>query len=200
MNVIFRQYRQLTMLLIFAFSLLADSQAHALEPELWQKLQAGEAVALIRHAIAPGNGDPAHFVVNDCSTQRNLSEEGKLQAQRIGELFESKGISTAHVFSSQWCRCIDTATGLDLGVPDTLALLNSFYQDRSTEEEQTSQLKKWIKERLMSGNKQTRVPAILVSHQVNITSLTGVYPASGEIVVVGFKDDELVVFGTLETR
>ena len=76
---------------------------------LWQALASGGHVALIRHAEAPGIGDPAEFDLDDCSTQRNLSEQGRAQAKAIGDRFRANGISVAQVQSSQWCRCLETA-------------------------------------------------------------------------------------------
>lgn len=186
--------------ILCVLTIFLNPQAKAIEPALWQKLQAGSAVAIMRHAIAPGNGDPENFTLDDCGTQRNLSSQGQLQAQRIGELFKSNGVEQAAVYSSQWCRCIDTANGLDLGIVENMPILNSFYQERSTESEQTSMLLEWLKKRINNSGVVTGLPAVLVTHQVNITSLTGVYPASGEIVLVGLQDTELVVLGTFETH
>ncbi len=166
----------------------------------WKALQQGRAVALVRHAIAPGTGDPFNFSIDDCSTQRNLSEEGHRQSQQMGELFKRGGIVDAEVFSSEWCRCMDTATGFGLADVQPLPILNSFFQDRSTANEQTLSLKQWIVSRLQNTEKSTSRTAILVSHQVNITGLTGVFPASGEIVIVGVDSGSPVVLGTIETR
>ncbi len=190
----------LMFLLLGAGFLITLRLAHAEEDIAWEQLQKGTAVALVRHAIAPGNGDPVNFSVDDCSTQRNLSEEGHQQSQQIGELFKSNGIQKANVFSSQWCRCLDTAIGFNLGYVQHFPVLNSFYQDRSTESEQTDSLQKWIVSRLENVDSGPHVPAILVSHQVNITSLTGVFPSSGEIVIVGLDAGRPVVLGTFETR
>jgi len=119
--------------------LLISTGSHALsDGALWAMLSKGEAVALMRHAIAPGNGDPANFVVDDCRTQRNLSDEGVQQAVRIGKTMREHNISLADVYTSQWCRCIDTASAFELGKPVELSLLNSFYQDRSTEQNHCS--------------------------------------------------------------
>lgn len=188
------------LLLIGALVFVAMPQVQAMEPALWEKLQTGEAVAIMRHAIAPGNGDPDHFSLEDCATQRNLSQQGQLQALRVGELLKSNGIAEAAVYSSQWCRCVDTANGLNFGAVQGLPVLNSFYQDRSTENQQTATLLSWLKERVANIGSATIKPTVLVSHQVNITSLTGVYPGSGEIVLVGFQDGVLSVLGTVKTQ
>lgn len=192
--------RMIKSLLLCVLSFFTAQNAQAMEPELWQKLQEGKAVALLRHAIAPGNGDPVDFALGDCTTQRNLSQQGQAQARRIGALFKAEGIKQTAVYSSQWCRCLDTANGFELGVVQALPLLNSFYQDRSTDSEQTDALKQWIERRLESSDNASIFPAILVSHQVNITSLTGVYPSSGELVLVGYEDQKIVVLGTVKTE
>ncbi len=166
------------------------------ELQVWNNLKDGKVVALMRHAIAPGNGDPSEFTIGDCKTQRNLSSEGVQQAQSIGAQIKAFGISDVDIYSSQWCRCTDTGTELDFGAPQELPILNSFYEDRSTAEQQTNELRKWITEHLSidkPNNNAATKSAILVTHQVNITALTGVYPSSGEIVFVAMNNDELEV-------
>jgi phosphohistidine phosphatase SixA len=147
------------------------------------ELLKGRAVALIRHATAPGLGDPPGFRIGVCTTQRNLSQEGRDQAGRIGEFFRRKGIKEASVYSSQWCRCLETARLLNLGSVKELPALNSFFEDRSTEESQTKQLRKFIMS--LSAGK----PVIMVTHQVNITGLTDIVPLSGEIIIFQLTQD-----------
>lgn len=158
-------------------------------PELWQALRSGEAVALMRHAEAPGTGDPAGFRLDDCSTQRNLSAAGRAQAARLGERFRSNGIAAAEIRSSAWCRCRDTATGLGLGPVQLAAPLNSFFGARGSADDSTAALRQLIAG-LPAGK-----PAVLVTHQVNITALTGVYPRSGEMVVL--RRDGFAVLGRI---
>lgn len=188
--------------------LLAASNANSateLQTGAWDSLNQGKVVALMRHAIAPGNGDPSSFILGDCNTQRNLSEQGRQQAQAIGLQMKAYGIARADIYTSQWCRCVDTGAELGLGKTRELPMLNSFYQDRSTAEIQTEQLRNWIKNRLdpkqfeASSNKQANPPAVLVTHQVNITALTGVFPASGEIVFVALENNQLSVVTTVVT-
>lgn len=181
-------------------SLLGSAhQASANMSDAKEALEKNHVVAVMRHAIAPGNGDPMEFELGDCETQRNLSAEGVLQAQRIGRQLKELNVAQADVFSSQWCRCIDTANQLDLGPVQALPMLNSFYQDRSTADAQTEQLQAWILNRLTTGAPSSKptepnaVLAVLVTHQVNITALTGVYPSSGEIVFVTEKNGQLIV-------
>lgn len=138
----------------------------------------GEAVVLLRHAEAPGTGDPAAFDLSRCNTQRNLSTEGRQQARRIGEQLRSLGLANARVLTSPWCRCRDTAALLGFDTPLHVVALGSFYQGRTDESEQTAATLALLA-RLQGA-------AILVSHQVNITALTqgAVYPDAGEAIVV----------------
>ena len=164
------------------------------EAAAWQGLRSGGHVAMMRHALAPGTGDPANFTLGDCGTQRNLSDEGRAQAARIGARFRKEDIASARVFSSQWCRCLETAEQLGLGAVEALPILNSFYERRENEERQTRGLEGWLAEQDLDR------PVVLVTHQVNITALTGVFPTSGEMVVIRrLQDGGLVVVGTIET-
>lgn len=162
---------------------------------VWAKIKTGEYVVLMRHALAPGVGDPASFTLGDCSTQRNLSARGRKQAWQIGNLFRSNGIGAAKVYSSQWCRCLETARLLELGPVTELPVLNSFFREFEREEEQTRALENWVAARVPEE------PTLLVTHQVNITALTEVFPAEGELVVVRRSDQgTLFVVDTIETR
>ena len=166
------------------------------ETSLWKGLRSGTHLAIMRHATAPGTGDPAGFRLDDCRTQRNLSEEGRAQAARIGARFRANGIETARVFSSQWCRCLDTARLLELGAVEELPLLNSFFADSEQRDPQTRSLKKWLADQDFEDR-----PLVLVTHQVNVTALTGVYPNSGEIVVIRRPENGgIVVAGTIATE
>ncbi len=152
-------------------------------------------IAIMRHALAPGTGDPANFALGDCATQRNLSEAGRRQARRTGAFLRRVGITEARVFSSQWCRCLDTAELLDLGPVEPLPALNSFFRNRERGPAQTRQLRAQI------AKMDLLQPVVLVTHQVNITRLTGVFPSSGEIVVLRRQPDgELEVHGTVSPR
>jgi phosphohistidine phosphatase SixA len=164
------------------------------EPALWDAMRSGDHVALLRHAIAPGSGDPAGFSVDDCATQRNLSDAGRDQARRIGSRFRENGIAKAAVFSSQWCRCLETARLLGLGPVTGQPILNSFFRNFERSDSQTRMLRQWIAAQNLTS------PLVLVTHQVNITALTDVYPQSGELVIVRRdKGGELSVVGTIRT-
>ena len=173
---------------------IAAACAETDEAALWAALRDGGHVALMRHAIAPGVGDPAGFRLDDCTTQRKLSAQGRAQARAIGERFRANGIATAAVFSSQWCRCLDTARGLALGEVVAFPGLNSFFADRGEEARHTAAVRALIGERARSP-----LPLVLVTHQVNITALTGVFPASGEIIVLRVDGDTPSVAGRIRT-
>jgi len=145
---------------------------------LWAALREGRAFAMMRHALAPGTGDPGNFDVNDCTTQRNLNGVGRDQARRTGDVFRSQGINAAQVMTSAWCRCQETARLLNIGEPTVLEPLNSFFQNRGQRDPQTEALKQWLAARTGSE------PLVLVTHQVNISALTGEFASSGEMVVV----------------
>ncbi len=171
------------MLLLAASLAVTNARADDATDAAWQAVADGEAVVMMRHALAPGGGDPASFDVNDCATQRNLSDEGREQARAIGTaLRERLGEGPFEVYSSAWCRCLETARLLGLGEVSAFEPLNSFFQDRGAGPSQTTALREWIDARLAEDD---RVPAVLVSHQVNVTGLTGVFPSSGELVIVG---------------
>ncbi len=156
-----------------------------------QRLAEPRTHAILRHAIAPGTGDPAGFTLGDCTTQRNLDDRGRDQARAIGAAIRDAGIAVDHVLTSQWCRSAETARLLDLGSVKEAAALNSFFADRSTRAAQTAATRDLLAA-LPAGE-----TAVLVSHQVNITALTGVYPRSGEVVIVRTGDGgALQVVGT----
>lgn len=152
------------------------------------------SIYLLRHALAPGIGDPQNFDVKDCSTQRNLSEEGQRQAVRIGKKFHDNGIKEPIVLSSQWCRCLETAELLGFKNIQDFSVLNSFFENFDLKDKQTVALESWLKKQKLDNH------IVLVTHQVNITSLTGVSPVSGEMVVMRFdENNKLFTVGTLTT-
>jgi phosphohistidine phosphatase SixA len=181
--------------LCVAFVLLcASHHVAANEAALWKALRSPDHVGVIRHALAPGGGDPPGFSLGDCDTQRNLSNAGRAQARRIGVRFRESGITTARLYSSQWCRCLETARLLGLGAVDQLPLLNSFFERPERGERQNRALINWLAQR------DPQEITILVTHQVNITALSGVYPASGEIVILKQSaDGGLSAIGTIRT-
>jgi phosphohistidine phosphatase SixA len=177
----------LTLLSILSGEALADAA-------LWKTLKSSNHFVLIRHAFAPGGGDPDNINVEDCSTQRNLNDEGRDQARSIGKQFRENGIDAALVYSSQWCRCLDTAELLKLGSAQELPSLNSFFEYRERDEEQTRETRNWVVAAPLEK------PTVLVTHFVNISSLTGIGTGSGELVFVRRNaDGGISVIGTIET-
>ena len=148
---------------------------------LVEDLRSGSSIIIMRHADAPGFSDPPGYRLNDCSTQRNLGDDGRKQAAEIGKWLAGQGIQEARVFSSPWCRCMDTASLLNKGkaVPETS--LGSFFEEMSWSDKQTKGLEAFIQKQLSSGNK---IPLILVSHQVNIRAFTGASVGSGQMLLV----------------
>lgn len=179
---------------VFFVQKVTAAETDASEEWLWDALRSKNHFALIRHALAPGTGDPPEFTLGHRETQRNLSEEGRKQARHIGALFRAHGIKNAHIFSSQWYRCQETAELLGMGTVTPLPALNSFFEKYDQKDERTESLKRWLSQQKIDK------PLILVTHQVNITALTGVYPSSGEIVVVE-KDAQagLNILGSIAT-
>lgn len=170
--------------LALAAALVASGTAQADESEAWEALREGRAVLMLRHALAPGTGDPGNFKVDDCSTQRNLNDTGREQARSWKPFLEAHGITEARVFSSQWCRCLDTAREMDVGPVEEMMSLNSFFRNRGNGQMQTKQTIAIVNE-LEPGP-----PVVLVSHQVNVTALAEVYPSSNEGVVIALPLSE----------
>jgi phosphohistidine phosphatase SixA len=152
---------------------------------LIEKMKAGGSVVMIRHALAPGTGDPSNFRIGDCSTQRNLNNQGRAQAKTIGEWFRTKGIKTAKVYSSQWCRCLETAELINLGPVHQLPALNSFFNRPKDREPNLTALKDFIHEQSVDDDL-----IILVTHFVTISGITGESVSSGEGVVLKLRDED----------
>jgi broad specificity phosphatase PhoE len=160
-----------------AFWLAALPGAHANADALWSALKQGGHVFLLRHTeTVPGIGDPPGYRLDDCKTQRNLSAAGRAQARVWGKAFADQGIQTSGVFSSVWCRCVDTAV-LAFGKADTWPALNSHF-DSGSGDLQAQQVRGGLTARMKPGK-----TLVLVTHQVNITALTGRTAAMGEAVV-----------------
>lgn len=165
----------------------ADDAASA-----WKALRAGGHVALMRHADAPGGfGDPPGFRVDDCATQRNLSARGRTDAEKIGARLKSEGIAFEKILSSPWCRCIDTATLLNLGPVVTEATFGNVVVLREQREPLTAGARALIAKWSGQGS------LLVATHGANIQALTGVSPASGEIVVVRGGSGRAEVVGRL---
>jgi phosphohistidine phosphatase SixA len=149
----------------------------------------GDHLGIMRHAIAPGTGDPPGFRLEECATQRNLSDEGRAQARAIGARLRAVGIGQARVLASQWCRARETAALLGFAPPEDLPALNSFFAERGAGPGRTAALRAWIAAARLDR------PLLLVSHQVNITALADVVPVPGEIVLLRRTGAGLAVAG-----
>lgn len=165
----------------FIFLLTCLSFVESATASLAGDLQDGQHVLLMRHADAPGYGDPTGYVISQCATQRNLGDYGKRQAQAIGVWLSNQGIQKADVFSSPWCRCLDTASLLNKGPVKIEPSLGSFFDDMSLEKKQTKALEVFIKNELA---KQPKAPLILVTHHVNIQAFTGKVVGVGDMTLV----------------
>ena len=158
-------------------ALLAASQALA-DENLWSLLKGGSQVVLIRHTVTtPGVGDPPGMRLDDCSTQRNLTDAGRAHARRIGEAFRARGIPVERVLSSPWCRCLETAE-LAFGRAEVYAALSNLFGRPENRERQVSQMRALTAAKPASGN------LVMVTHGSTIHALTGVSPATGEIVLI----------------
>ena len=173
-----RRFRFALFAILLGFCTAADI-ARAGEAEAWTALRAGRHVALMRHADAPGGvGDPAGFRIEDCATQRNLSAKGRADAEKIGARLKSERIAFEKIISSPWCRCIDTATLLQLGPVAAEATFGNVVVLSDQRQSLTAGARAVIEQWNGSG------VLLVVTHGANIAALTGISPASGEIVVV----------------
>ena len=172
-------------LMLVCLSLLVAG-AQPASAGLLEDLTDGQHVLLMRHADAPGVGDPPGYKLDQCSTQRNLGEMGRQQSVLIGRWLTAQGLSSAKIFSSAWCRCTDTARLLALGPVTIEPLLNSFFDDMSLAKSQTTALQTFVSASLKVAPKQ---PLILVTHHVNIEAFTGRVVAVGDMVLARVKPD-----------
>ncbi len=171
-------------LLNFENSVFADEK-------ILNSLKEGNKLIFIRHAIAPGNGDPDNFNIKDCSTQRNLNQNGINQSKKIGIFFKKNKIKIDKVLSSEWCRCKDTAK-YAFDNFEIFDALNSFYDERFAENEikQINDLKKYIKKWNSDKN------LVFVTHYVVISSILNTGTSSGEIII---SDKNFNIIGSVNT-
>ena len=170
----------------------ARSEQHA---AIWAALKNGGHVVLLRHAATvPGIGDPPGYKLNDCKTQRNLSDAGREQSRAWGKAFARYNIPVGGVFSSAWCRCIDTAQ-LAFGKVDTWPALNSHFDSPQSASLQAEQTRGGIQVRMQKGKN-----LVLVTHQVNITMLSGRSPAVGEAMIMRHDGNAWQLVGQLNVE
>jgi phosphohistidine phosphatase SixA len=188
-----RQFPLWLVLLCFAVSSAYTGAARANEVAAWATLRSGSGVALMRHALAPGGaGDPAGFRLDDCSTQRNLSAEGREDAAAIGKRLKAEGIAFARILSSPWCRCIDTAELLEMGAVERSPAFSNIVVMSA---ERASII---ANGRAVIENWSGPGALLVVTHGANIQALTnGRNPAQGEIVVVEASESGLREIGRI---
>ena len=176
--------KRIIILLLF----LLSNEAYANE-NLVSALKDGKKIVFIRHALAPGNGDPENFILGDCSTQRNLNDRGRQQSKNIGNFFKNKNISIDKVLSSEWCRCVETAR-LAFDNFETFDALNSFYDERfaMNRSKQLKNLKVFINKWNSDSN------LVIVTHYVVISALLNRGTSSGEMIVT---DKKLNIIGNI---
>ena len=172
-KIIYKYLAIILMLGLSNFLTKANAENYSIE-EIINDINAN--VIFMRHALAPGIGDPNNFKIGDCSTQRNLNETGIAQAVLIGKQLKKNSIQFNKIYSSQWCRCYQTATLLGLGKVHEFAGLNSIFQNFVSRRETLQKLEQKLSE--ISLNKLV----IFVTHQVNIQAITKKNVASGEMV------------------
>ena len=155
-------------------------------------LKDGGKIIFIRHAYAPGGGDPINFDISDCSTQRNLNEEGIVQSINIGNFFLKNDIKIDKILSSEWCRCKETAK-YAFKKFETKNFLNSFFSQKfaNNKNQQIKELKEYVQ------NWDSKKNLVLVTHYVVISEILNYYPSSGEIVIA---DKKLNVVGNFKIK
>ena len=176
--------------LIIIFICINPSVKADSKQTLINELQKGGKLIFIRHAYAPGGGDPSNFDINNCNTQRNLSDQGREQANKIGSFFKSNNILIDKVYSSEWCRCKETAL-IAFNEFETNFFLNSFFSSKFAQNKnlQMKKLKRFIK------NWDRKKNIVFVTHYVVISEILNYASSSGEIVI---SDKDLNVIDTIE--
>ena len=174
--------------ILFSFFLITETYAKENFISL-EKLKNNDIdkVIFLRHALAPGNGDPPNFNVHDCSTQRNLDHAGIIQSRKIGKSFKKIGIKFSKIYSSFWCRCKDTAINMEIGKFKTHDGLNSFYERHANKKITLIKLNNLIK-----NFDKTDGPYLLVTHFVNILAFTGLSTSSGGMVSFDLNSQESI--------
>ena len=175
---------------LIIFISLTSSVKADLNKKLFKQLEDGGKLIFIRHAYAPGNGDPNNFNLNDCSTQRNLNKRGREQAKQIGDFFKKNNVEIEKVLSSEWCRCKETAK-IAFKNFSTNNFLNSFYSSKyaKNKDKQIKALNDYIRKFQSDKN------LILITHYVLISEVLNYAPSSGEIVV---SDKNFNMIGSIE--
>ena len=165
-------------IILIIFITLTSSIKAEIDRDILATLKEGNKLIFIRHAYAPGGGDPENFDINDCNTQRNLSESGRLQAKNIGNFIKENQINFKKVYSSEWCRCKETAE-IAFGDFETKSFLNSFFSQRfsKNKNKQLRDLGNFVYNLKDDGN------LVFVTHYVLISDVLNYASSSGEIII-----------------
>ena len=142
-------------------------------------------VVFLRHALAPGIGDPLNFVLGNCATQRNLNASGRSQARSIGNYFKNQGITFSKILTSEWCRCVHTVLEMKMGTWSVFSGLNSFFENYSGKYKVLEEL--YAELDIIQGNELV----LMVTHQVVIFEVTNILPASGDLVLYNTRTKEV---------
>jgi phosphohistidine phosphatase SixA len=166
------------MLLLLALVVLIASSPAQADDALWELLRGGGQVVLMRHAVTtPGVGDPPGFRLDDCATQRNLTDEGRADARRVGAAFRTRAVPVGRVLSSPWCRCVETAR-LAFGGSELWTPLSNLFDNRAREPEQMRALRE------VAGRRPTGGNLLLITHGSVVLPLAGIQPAPAELVIL----------------
>ena len=166
---------------VAALAAAIPGRAFCSEADTWRRLREGRFVILLRHASTePGLGDPRHFRIGDCATQRNLSAAGRAEARRVGERFREERVPVARVYTSPWCRCRETAM-LAFGKAEDWEPLSSFFDVPDREAELTAAVKRRI---ATYGRRKPPGNVVMVTHNVNIAALSRRSVAQSEMVLM----------------
>jgi phosphohistidine phosphatase SixA len=187
MKYMFAKYSFNFSLVIFLMVSSADAEIDSKDTLLNALNSVNADILFLRHALAPGFGDPDNFDLKNCDTQRNLDIKGRSQASKIGEELRLRNIKFTEILSSQWCRCKETANLLDLGKWKEFAGLNSFFQNYANKEETMALLNHKFKV-LNKGL------TLMITHQVVIREVTGKVVSSGGMAAFNSKTGQSVVF------
>ena len=168
-----KHFKIIILIILFLF----NHKSYA-DEKIVEILKKNDNIIFIRHSLAPGSGDPENINLNDCKTQRNLNNEGIKQSKKIGNFFKKNDIKVEHIFSSEWCRCKDTAF-YAFDNYKTFNALNSFYSEKfyKNKNKQIKNLKKFI------SNWDNNSNLVLVTHYVVILEILGIGTGSGEIII-----------------
>lgn len=175
--------RSRTARLFLLLAVLASCPVASADEGLWALLKGGGQIVLVRHALTtPGTGDPEGMTLDDCTTQRNLSDEGRADARKLGEAFRARGVPVGQVLSSPWCRCLETARLAFGHAPAVLPALGNLFGRSERAGQQIGELEPLVSRRPANGN------LVLVSHGSTILALTGISPQTSEMVVLTPRD------------